>query len=98
MICETCGNAVRHGDCTLITVKLIVVENEITLSIQDNGNGIKIDTHKVVNETGIGLKNIKNIVTSYSGHLSINDVNGSGTAINIAIPIQKITNTQEAVG
>lgn len=98
IICETCGNAVRHGDCKLITVKLIVVENEITLSIQDNGNGIKIDKHKVVKETGIGLKNIKNIVTSYSGYLSINDVNGLGTEIYIAIPIQKILNKQEAVG
>ena len=98
IICETCGNAVRHGDCTLITVKLLVVEKEITLSIQDNGNGMKIDNHKVVNETGIGLKNIKNIVTSYSGHLSINDVNGFGTEIYIEIPIQKIINKQEAVG
>lgn len=98
IICESCGNAVRHGNCTLITIKLIVVENEINLSIQDNGNGFKIDNDKVVNETGIGLKNMKNIVTSYSGNLSINNVNGFGTEIYIAIPIQKIINKQEAVG
>ncbi|WP_423800228.1 sensor histidine kinase [Neobacillus sp. SAB-20_R2A] len=88
IICEACGNAVRHGECNGIELKLSLLDEKTVLVIQDDGKGINVtlDTDTDKREKGIGLINMRNIVSSFTGTISINGINGEGTEIHIEIP------------
>ncbi|HJF33333.1 MAG TPA: histidine kinase [Sporosarcina psychrophila] len=98
IICEACGNAVRHGQCTAIELKLSLLVDKIVLDIQDNGSGIHSYDYDAKNRNGIGLFNMQNIVSSFIGTFSIGSFHGSGTEIRIEIPNLKMLQKEEAVG
>lgn len=97
IICEACGNAVRHGRCTLIEVTLALEEERAYLVIKDNGIGIQTKTRSM-KEQGIGLSNMQNIVHSLGGTFEIGTPYKMGTTIQIDIPHIKSHKKQEVFG
>lgn len=97
IICEACGNAVRHGRCTLIEVMLALEEERTYLVIKDNGIGIQTKTRSM-KEQGIGLSNMQNIVHSLGGTFEIGTPYKMGTTIQIDIPHIKSHKKQEVFG
>ena len=97
IICEACGNAVRHGKCNNIQIKLSILADKTLLSIHDDGIGIHSHDEKDINDKGIGLINMQNIVSSFSGSLSIQGISGFGTEIQIEIPTIKMLKKQEVL-
>ncbi|MEH7387280.1 ATP-binding protein [Bacillus sp. JJ1521] len=95
IICEACGNAVRHGECNVIELKLSFFDEKLLLVIQDDGKGINLTIDSDKNEKGIGLINMRNMVNSYSGTIYINGVKGEGTEIHIGFPLIKVRESQE---
>jgi NarL family two-component system sensor histidine kinase LiaS len=91
MICEACGNAVRHGECTHIELRLSLLDKKTVLVIRDNGIGIYLHDSEGKKDKGIGLINMKSIVNSFTGTFLIEGMHGRGTEIKIEIPniIQK---------
>lgn len=89
IICEACGNAVRHGECNVIDLKLSLLDEKSVLAIQDDGKGITVPPEADKREKGLGLINMRNTVSSFNGSISINSVNGAGTGIHIEIPNTK---------
>ena len=83
IIQEASHNSNKHAQATNVIISLILDENNICLSITDNGKGFDIDAY---NE-GIGLKNIKHRVESLNGKFVIQSINNKSTSINIAIPV-----------
>lgn len=98
VICEACGNAVRHGECSVIDLHLSLLEEKTVLIIQDDGIGIDSTFEGNKKEKGIGLVNMKNIVGSFAGTLSIKGITGAGTGIQIEIPALKMQEAQEVSG
>ena len=96
IISEACGNAVRHGECTAIELRLFLLEEKTVLEIKDNGIGINVDTHESQQEKGIGLANMKDSVRSFFGTFSIGGLQGIGTEIQIEIPNLNMKN--EVIG
>lgn len=96
--CEACGNAVRHGDCHVIDLRLSLSEEKTILVIQDDGIGFSPRVDEGRSDKGIGLFNMQSIVSSFGGTFTIDGVQGSGTKIQIEIPNIKMLKTQEAVG
>lgn len=96
IICEACGNAVRHGKCTIVDLKLSLLDEKTVVFIQDDGIGISSYVDK--KEQGIGLINMQNSVSSFNGTFSIEGILGSGTTIIIEIPSTKIMKKQEVAG
>jgi len=90
IICEACGNAVRHGQCSVIAIKLSLLEEKTVLKIQDNGSGIDLQMYEHLQFKGIGLLNMQRLTTNFSGTFSIGSEQGTGTEILIEIPIAKI--------
>ncbi|NJB69935.1 signal transduction histidine kinase/Tfp pilus assembly protein PilF [Saonia flava] len=56
---ELVANALKHAQATLINVQLSCRDNEIQLTVEDNGIGFNVE---VENTHGIGLKNINSRV------------------------------------
>ena len=97
IISEACGNAVRHGECHVIHVKLDLLEEKTVLVIQDDGIGINSHENKDRKVKGIGLYNMQNIVRSFDGKFSITERHQGGTEVIVDIPYStKIM--QEVIG
>jgi two-component system, NarL family, sensor histidine kinase LiaS len=97
VISEACGNAVRHGECHMIHVKLDLLAEKTVLVIQDDGIGINSHGKKDKKLKGIGLYNMQNIVRSFDGEFAITERHQGGTEVIVVIPYtMKIM--QEVIG
>lgn len=77
---EIINNCVKHSQATEIKFCITTIENDLKISIQDNGIGITN-----YNSFGNGLKNIKRRIESINGNLSIE--NNKGTLIYFNVPL-----------
>ncbi|WP_342600203.1 ATP-binding protein [Psychrobacillus sp. FSL H8-0483] len=98
VICEACGNAVRHGKCHVMEIRVSLLEEKTLVVIQDDGIGINLHKQEEKKEKGIGLFNMKSIVNSFNGTFSIEGIPGMGTKIQIDIPHVKMLKKQEVLG
>ncbi|WOV88112.1 ATP-binding protein [Sporosarcina oncorhynchi] len=98
VICEACGNATRHGNATVIKVTLVIMETVTTVEISDNGRGFSTSKTMKLNEQGIGLMNMKNSVASFGGSFLIEAEVGTGTTVQIELPVVKKLKEQEVAG
>lgn len=86
IICESTGNAIRHGKSESVKINFIIEDNETILVINDNGIGFNLADHK---NTGLGLGNMSRLIKSYNGKIKITSKIGVGTVIDIRIPNRK---------
>ena len=90
-----------------VTLSAIEKDNEVILSVKDNGIGIakeelnkvftpfdKINTGKTTSRSGagLGLTLVKNIVELHNGNIYIESEEGAGTSVSINLPKEKTDN------
>lgn len=85
IIAESTGNSIRHGKCSEVHVELNIKNTCTELIIKDNGKGFIIED-TINKRNGLGISNIKRLVNSFNGSISIDSVLGEGTCIKINIP------------
>ena len=83
IIQEACHNSNKHAKADKVTVAFILDENNLCVSINDNGIGY--DTHK--SSDGLGIQNMKTRVQTLGGKITINSFLKQKTSINISIPL-----------
>ena len=71
---EALNNILKHANATEVSIKLIRVENDLTLYIHDNGKGIDLET---IRQFGNGLKNMKKRMNDVEIDFSIENKNGT---------------------
>ncbi len=86
IICEGVGNSIRHGKASEIQITLNITNDLSTLEITDNGRGFNTKEVKTESESGIGLKNIELLASSFKGHFQILSKPKNGTILKILIP------------
>ncbi|MFZ5352008.1 MAG: histidine kinase [Bacillota bacterium] len=86
IICESIGNAVRHGKAKNIDVLLQISYDSIQLKVVDNGIGFDVNHIITANQGGVGIKNIRFLASSLGGKASITSNAGSGTGVCVTIP------------
>lgn len=89
IICEATGNAVQHGQCQHLRVDLAMESPRIVLVIEDDGNGFDKDNIQTTNGSGLGIRNMKNLVLTYNGSINIDSEIGRKTKIVITIPVNR---------
>jgi len=74
---------------------LELLNKKISLSIEDNGNGIPEDKLEKIFEpnfttkssgTGLGLAMVKRMIEDYKGEISIRSKEGKGTTLMVILP------------
>ncbi len=84
---ESLTNVARHAEAKQVASTLDVINDEIILSITDNGKGFDI------NGTGLkptlGLLGMKERVSMMNGTLQIKSEPGKGTSVTIAVPLDR---------
>ncbi|MGN7385453.1 sensor histidine kinase [Sporosarcina sp. SAFN-015] len=97
IVCEACGNAVRHGKCKRIELEILITDEKTEVTIWDDGNGFQSMRGRDRKEQGIGLYNMQQSVNLFGGNLSIDSPPDFGTTIRIEIPKSKTGKMREMI-
>lgn len=91
------NNYTRNGE---INIHATVDSKRISITVRDNGTGIKPELFKHIFErgvstggTGLGLPICKSAIELMGGEISIKNEYGSGTAVTFTLPIYKENNS-----
>lgn len=82
---ETVNNAVKHSKASQINIILDENENQLSMKIQDNGQGFDYEAKRI---KSYGLTNLQNRTKELNGDFEVIS-NLNGTTILISIPISK---------
>jgi two-component system, NarL family, sensor kinase len=78
---ELLNNAVKHSGAIAILVQVMKHDNNLSITVEDNGKGFNKD--EVLLMKGTGLKNIQSRVNYLKGQLDIQSTPGKGTSVHI---------------
>ena len=87
---ESLTNVARHAAATSIRISLEEENENIVLTIRDNGKGF--DTQKIGGKKTLGLLGMKERTLMMGGEFRIESLPGKGTALLVTVPITA-TNT-----
>ena len=82
---ELLNNAVKHADPNKIKVTLASDDSSLELSVEDDGKGFSPE--RVVKESGLGLKGIRENINLAGGRFEIFSEEGEGTRAVIELPL-----------
>ncbi|MCA1065940.1 sensor histidine kinase [Rossellomorea sp. AcN35-11] len=84
LIQESITNAVRHGQATGCSVRLVVTGSLVEITIQDDGTGaMKIDP-------GFGLKNMRERVGAHGGTILFESNDSEGFLVKARVPLEEM--------
>ncbi len=85
---EASGNAVRHGKCSSLEVRLSMLPKRTVLEVKDDGCGYKATVNNVASscKDGLGNGNMYQLAVSFNGDLEIQSEPGQGTLVRFSIP------------
>jgi len=84
---EALNNAIKHAQANKIFVQLILHQNDLIFTFEDDGKGFDAKHYEITNK-GMGLSSINNRVKAMSGTLEIDSTPPKrGTSITIELPV-----------
>lgn len=86
IIQELVNNAIKHAGASQIIIQLVEEENEIVVTVEDDGKGFDID--KLNLKKSAGFHNIQSRVQFMKGTLQIQSEENIGTSIEFTFPKQ----------
>lgn len=86
IIQEFINNSLKHGFADKVNIKMVSdpTEGKLFIVLKDTGKGF--DIKKAEEFKGMGLKNVKSRIESYSGLVKISSIVGTGTMYEIMVP------------
>ena len=81
---EALNNAVRHSDASEVRVSMDVVDNELRITVNDNGRGFKAGTDLPGSD---GLTSMRQRMEKLDGRCNIRSQIGVGTAVELILPL-----------
>ncbi|HSG46043.1 MAG TPA: histidine kinase N-terminal 7TM domain-containing protein [Anaerolineales bacterium] len=84
---EALNNILKHAGANSVLVKFRQTRKSVILEINDNGEGFD---PKNVDQSGIGLQNIKSRTAQVGGKLKITSTPESGTKVKVTLPREKV--------
>lgn len=85
VIQECVNNVIKHAGATRLDIQLTREDNEVSVTIEDNGKGF--DSTQKEKFEGIGLKNIITRITYLKGTVDISSAPSKGTLVAIYVPL-----------
>jgi len=86
---EAVHNVIKHADASEVSVYMTLIENVLTVSVQDNGRGFR-PSDKLA---GNGLTNMKQRLEDIGGSYLIESELGKGTSVYMRWPVKSIYDT-----
>ena len=86
---EALANAVRHGRCRRVHVRLEAQPDRVTLTVTDNGPGFPADAAGRLRSRG-GLAGIRERIAALGGDFAFGNANGGGARVSVRLPVHQI--------
>ncbi len=86
---EAIANIVRHAAATQSSVVVLQRRNEVTLLVEDNGCGFKIDPAQQERDSCLGLMGMKERAALLGGSCAVESTLERGTTVRITIPLEE---------
>lgn len=83
---ELLNNVVKHSGATIILAQVMRHDNNLSITVEDNGSGFNRQQTDLLK--GTGLKNIQSRVDYLKGQLDIKSIPGKGTSVHIDCTIE----------
>jgi len=83
---EALANVARHSRARRVDMSLVYINESVQLSLSDDGCGFDVDSKSY----GMGLRSIRERVTSIRGTVQIQSAPGHGTRILVQVPIKGV--------
>jgi signal transduction histidine kinase len=84
---ETLTNIIRHSDATRVEVRLAQADQDINLTVRDNGRGIS--ERDVAHPRSIGLIGMRERVAQIGGEVFFFGLPGRGTTVTMRAPLPR---------
>ncbi len=81
---ELVTNAIRHSQATQVKVLLDMGDNNVRVSVEDNGKGFDVET--LDEKSNLGLKVIRDRTEMLGGFMEVDSVSGQGTRVTFQLP------------
>ena len=85
LVQELIANINKHANAKSILIQLLGLKNELTLIVEDDGQGFNYQ--EAIEQGGLGLKSIESRVEYLDGTIDWDSVKNEGTTITINIPL-----------
>ncbi|QHV99356.1 tetratricopeptide repeat-containing sensor histidine kinase [Spirosoma endbachense] len=92
---ELLNNALKHAQAQTVTIQLMVSEETILISVDDDGQGVNFDN---LQAKGNGIANIESRIAYLGGQVMWQSEVGKGTSVMISLPMQKLQKTEDQTG
>ncbi|MDH4320665.1 MAG: response regulator [Desulfobulbaceae bacterium] len=88
---ESFNNIAKHAKATKVEVAMTFMHPQVILAIRDNGVGCDLTNQPVgrADGSGVGLRGMRERVSSVNGTLTIRSKLGMGTLIRAELPLQE---------
>ena len=86
---ELINNAIRHARARHITVQFLCFDNEVRLSVLDDGVGFDFDAVMENKQAGLGLRNIESRLNVVNGHVTFDVAPGRGSQIHVQVHLHE---------
>ena len=86
IIQELLNNILKHAEAKNIIIQFSQHENELTLTVEDDGKGFDVET--AINKGGLGLKSIRSRVDYLKGKLEVDSEMGVGSTTTVRVGVQ----------
>ncbi len=83
---EAISNALRHSKASVLSLRLFVYDNLLSIFIEDNGIGFDI---KIDKKSSYGILTMQERISEIGGKIDILSYPGKGTRIELRIPLKK---------
>jgi two-component system sensor histidine kinase UhpB len=83
IIQEQLNNIVKHARATDVLIRLSIEDNDIVLTVTDNGVGFDISRHR----KGVGITNIISRVELFNGVVDLQSRPGEGCMLSVRLPL-----------
>jgi signal transduction histidine kinase len=88
MMQEALSNVFRHANATHVVISAMVIEDQVCISIRDNGQGFESrEAGEESRYSGLGLRNMQQRAHRLGGDLLIESKPGEGTSVTLTIPL-----------
>ena len=82
---ESIYNSIRHGHANRVKIALSVDDDNTSLVIEDNGDGLAYEQVEKDGPMGLGIHNMKYLVQQLQGAFHLESQVGQGTKIEITL-------------
>ena len=88
IIQECVQNVLKHAQATRLDIAMITANEELDITIEDNGVGFDAPSSDIIITTG--LKTIQSRIAYLNGKLDLNSKPGIGTILAFYVPLNQL--------